>query len=255
MIKAITFDLWDTVIHDDSDEPTRAARGLRTKRDERRHQVWQALETHSPVGYERVALAYDVTEAAFNRVWRSHQITWTVAERLQVLLGGLDRTLPEGEFIALVDAHERMEADVPPDLVAGIAGVIEDLSKSFPLAVVSDAIVTPGKNLRRILEYHGVAHFFGGFAFSDELGHSKPHRSMFASAAEQIGVEIDQLLHIGDRDHNDIKGAHELGMKAILFTAVRNVDRNHTSADAICDHVADLPHIVAGVVDRELKGA
>ena len=29
MIKAVTFDLWDTVIHDESDEPNRAAQGLR----------------------------------------------------------------------------------------------------------------------------------------------------------------------------------------------------------------------------------
>ena len=29
-IKAVTFDLWDTVVHDDSDEPKRKAKGLRT---------------------------------------------------------------------------------------------------------------------------------------------------------------------------------------------------------------------------------
>ena len=42
-IKAVTFDLWDTIVDDDSDEPKRAAKGLRSKRDERRHLVWSAL--------------------------------------------------------------------------------------------------------------------------------------------------------------------------------------------------------------------
>ena len=28
MIKGVTFDLWDTMVRDDSDEPVRAARGL-----------------------------------------------------------------------------------------------------------------------------------------------------------------------------------------------------------------------------------
>ena len=42
-IKAITFDLWDTLIDDDSDEPKRKAKGLRTKKAERRHLVWEAL--------------------------------------------------------------------------------------------------------------------------------------------------------------------------------------------------------------------
>ena len=43
MIKAVTFDLWDTMVVDESDEPKRAAQGLRSKRDERRHLVWEAL--------------------------------------------------------------------------------------------------------------------------------------------------------------------------------------------------------------------
>ena len=249
MIKAITFDLWDTVIHDDSDEPRRAAQGLRSKHEERRHQVWEALQQHRPIDYGQVRLAYDVTEAAFTRVWKCHYCTWTVRERLRVLLSGLNRTLPENDFVSLVEAHERMEADVPPDLVDGIAEVIAGLSQRFPLAVVSDAIVSPGRDLRRILEHHGVIQFFQGFAFSDELGHSKPHRSMFASAAQQVGVEIDQLLHIGDRDHNDVKGSQALGMKAILFTATRSADKDNTSADAICETAADLPAAIARLVD------
>ena len=79
-----------------------------------------------------------------------------------------------------------------------------------------------------------MAKFFIGFAFSDEVGHSKPHRSMFESAAEQLGVEIGEMVHVGDRDHNDVKGPQQLGMKAILFTASRDVDKTNTSADAIC---------------------
>ena len=248
MIKAITFDLWDTVIHDASDEVKRHALGLRSKRDERRHQVWTALQRLSPIDYEQVVLAYDVTEAAFNRVWKSHYCTWTVRERLRVLLNGLDRTLPEDEFVSLVEAHEQMEAKVPPDLVEGMNDVIASLSALYPLAVVSDAIVSPGKHLRTILDHHGVLEHFKAFAFSDELGHSKPHRAMFASVAQQLGVNIEQLLHIGDRDHNDVKGSQALGMATILFTATRNADEYNTSADAICASAADLPAAIEALV-------
>ncbi len=95
-----------------------------------------------------------------------------------------------------------------------------------------------------MLEKHGIKQYFTGFAFSDEVGRSKPDRAMFASAAEQLGVSIEQMVHIGDRDHNDIQGPHALGMKAVLFTATRDVDRNHTRADAICERYADLPGII-----------
>jgi hypothetical protein len=47
-IKAVTFDLWDTIVHDDSDEPKRKAQGLRSKKAARRHLLWQALDRHQP---------------------------------------------------------------------------------------------------------------------------------------------------------------------------------------------------------------
>ena len=234
-IKAITFDLWDTLVIDDSDEAKRAEQGLRSKFDERRHLLWEALNTTEPIELETVRLAYNVGDAAFNKVWKEQHITWHIAERLRVILNGLGRELPDETFNAVVRAHEEMEVDIPPDAMPDAVPVLERLARRYKLCIVSDAIVSPGSCLRRLLENHGLAKFFNGFAFSDEVGHSKPHRSMFESAAGQLGVEIGEMLHIGDRDHNDVKGPQQLGMKAILFTASRDVDKTNTSADAICE--------------------
>ena len=234
-IKAITFDLWDTLVIDDSDEAKRAEQGLRSKFDERRHLLWEALNTTEPIELETVRLAYNVGDAAFNKVWKEQHITWHIAERLRVILNGLGRELPNETFNAVVRAHEEMEVDIPPNAMPDAVPVLERLARRYKLCIVSDAIVSPGSCLRRLLENHGLAKFFNGFAFSDEVGHSKPHRSMFESAAGQLGVEISEMLHIGDRDHNDVKGPQQLGMKAILFTASRDVDKTNTSADAICE--------------------
>ena len=234
-IKAITFDLWDTLVIDDSDEAKRAEQGLRSKFDERRHLLWEALNTTEPIELETVRLAYNVGDAAFNKVWKEQHITWHIAERLRVILNGLGRELPDETFNAVVRAHEEMEVDIPPNAMPDAVPVLERLARRYKLCIVSDAIVSPGSCLRRLLENHGLAKFFNGFAFSDEVGHSKPHRSMFESAAGQLGVEISEMLHIGDRDHNDVKGPQQLGMKAILFTASRDVDKTNTSADAICE--------------------
>ena len=51
-IKAITFDLWDTLVVDDSDEAKRAEHGLRSKFDERRHLLWEALNDAKPIDLE-----------------------------------------------------------------------------------------------------------------------------------------------------------------------------------------------------------
>ncbi len=181
MIKAISFDLWDTVIHDDSDEPKRAAQGLRSKKDERRYLVWDALNRIEPIPYETVAIAYDVADAAFNHVWHDQHVTWTIGERLEVLLNGLGRKLPASELAAVVKAHEEMEVTIPPDPVDGVAHALAALSADYKLCVVSDAIVSPGRCLRQWLEMNGLKRYFGGFAFSDEVGYSKPRRDMFAA--------------------------------------------------------------------------
>ena len=67
---------------------------------------------------------------------------------------------------------------------------------------------------------------------------------MFHAASGQLGIGLRYMVHIGDRDHNDVKGPQALGMKAVLFTKLRNVDEATTSADAICRDHADLPAII-----------
>ena len=247
MIKAVTFDLWDTVIHDDSDEQIRRERGLSSKFEARRELALEVLGRHAPLDEVRLRTAYDTMEAAFNHVWHQQHVTWSVAERVAVLLAGLGRTLPEADRAELVAGLEEMEITVAPNPVEGIGEAIAALAGSFKLGVVSDAIYTPGRCLREWLRMHDLLEYFDGFAFSDEIGHSKPHRAMFASVASQLGVEVSEMLHIGDRDHNDVRGPHALGMKAVLFTATRDRDKHDTQADAICARAADLPGVVTRV--------
>jgi HAD superfamily hydrolase (TIGR01549 family) len=244
MIKAITFDLWDTIIHDDSDEPKRKAQGLPSKREFRRQLALQAFAAAGSTEPRQIEAAYDTMEAAFHHVWHEQHVTWTVSERVSVLESGLGRRLPSESFSTLVRELEEMEVTVTPDPVPGVAEALADLSARYKLGVVSDAIYSPGRCLRQWLEMHDLKRYFSGFAFSDEVGHSKPHRNMFTSVAEQLGVRMDEMLHLGDRDHNDIKGPHILGMKAVLFTATRDRDKHMTTADAICERYADLPAIV-----------
>ncbi len=239
-IKAITFDLWDTLVIDDSDENKRADLGLRSKFDERRHLLWDALNSADPISLETVKLAYNVGDAAFNKVWKEHHITWPIDQRLRVILEGMGRQLEQNAFDKVVRAHEDMEVDIPPDAMPGACSVLERLAKKYKLCIVSDAIVSPGKSLRRLLENHCLAKPFSGYAFSDEVGRSKPHRVMFESAAEQLGVRIKEMVHVGDRDHNDIKGPQGLGMKAILFTASRDIDKDNTTADSICESFDEI---------------
>jgi len=244
MIKAITFDLWVTLVHDDSDEPKRQALNLRSKYEERRHRLWQAIEETTPatpIDRELLWRAYDVADAAFGSVWHDLHITWPIRKRLEIVLEGLKITLPDETLAKVVYDHERMEVDIPPDKVEGVEQALAMLAKRYKLAIASDAIVTPGSALRELLEKHGLRRYFTAFAFSDEVGRSKPHRAMFEHAAREMGVALHEMVHIGDREHNDVQGPLAQGMKAILFTGAKDRGSARTRAQAVCHRFADLP--------------
>jgi putative hydrolase of the HAD superfamily len=114
-IKVITFDLWDCLFIDDSDEPKRAKAGLSSKKVSRREILYEALSQISPIDREIVNVAFDVVDSAFWKVWHDQLVTWTVAERLSVLLGGLGRSLPKEIFDEVVKSYENMEIEYMPD--------------------------------------------------------------------------------------------------------------------------------------------
>ena len=243
-IKAITFDLWDTVINDDSDEVIRKQRGLRSKRDERFFLVWKAASEVSTISIAEVKEIYEEVNDQFNHVWHHEFVTWTVSERLNRILKKLNLDVSKKRFRETVDALESLEVNVPPIPIEGVYEALSAISRDYPLAVVSDTINTPGTGLRMWLELHDLIQFFEVFAFSDEVGRSKPHREIFAHALDGLGADFKDSVHIGDREHNDIRGAHALGMRAILFTATRDADAKNTTADAVCSSYAELPGIL-----------
>jgi len=252
--EAIAFDLWDTLVVDDSDEVKRERQGLLPKPEQRRELLWQALDRQQPTSRADVCRAYDAGDAAFRAAWHDEHVTWTVKARLEFVLGQLDRDLTEAEFVELVRAHEEMELEVRPDLVPGCAETLAVLAGDYRLAVVSDAIVSPGRCLRELLRIHGVERYFGAFAFSDEVGRSKPHSAMFEHVAEALGVEPAAMVHVGDREHNDVQGARSMGMKTVLFTQSRDCDREGSQADAFCGSFDELPLILAGMTPEAGRG-
>lgn len=247
MVKALTFDLWDTVIHDDSDEPKRAKLGLPSKALQRRILTHTALLRHAPTDRAIVDAAYDTCDQAFRQVWYGLSVTWTVRERLGVLLKGLKRELPEPEFAELIRAHEDMELEIQPDPVPGVIEALKAVKGKYRIGVISDAIFTPGRNLRKLLALWGVADVFDHFVFSDEVGCSKPDPRCFHEAAKGLGVAVPEIVHVGDRVEKDVDGAVAAGARAILLPITRKPTSSPDRAAAVCDDYRKFADIVAAL--------
>ncbi len=251
MIKGITFDLWDTVFVDDSDELKRRVAGRLTKYDERRQLVYNAVNRASLKAFEEIKTAYDSVDADFRNVWHNEFITWTVKERLIKILDKLSVRIPEQEIHDLINIHETMELEFSPNIISGVAEAIKNLKGKYKLGVISDAIFSPGWALTKLLEKYDLKDCFSTFIFSDEIGNSKPHKSVFRNAWESMEIEPSEMVHIGDREHNDIRGAHQFGVKAILCTAAIDRGSNNTEADAVFSDYKGLFTILTNMNKQE----
>ena len=242
----LTFDVWDTLIIDDSDEEIRAARGLLPKPAARRAAFREALwAEHPSLPAETIDAAYEIGEVAFRRWWKEEHHTPPVNARLDVALGHLGLPRPAG-FDALVQQLQQMEVELPPRACEGVREALSTLAGRYRLGIISDAIVTPGTGIRQILAQHGLLEFFSVFVFSDEAGASKPSPKVFAAAATGFGLPVTQIVHIGDREVNDIAGPLAVGARALLYTgAIDRRGATPTQATAHFSHYADLPALVA----------
>ncbi|MCX8066123.1 MAG: HAD family hydrolase [Candidatus Hydrogenedentes bacterium] len=244
-VKVVTFDLWDCLFVDDSDEPKRAQAGLPSKKVSRREILHKELSKFEAIERKIVDVAFDVVDSAFRKVWHDQLVTWTVAERLSVLLEGLNKNLPQDLFEEIVRSYEDMEVEFMPDPAPGVMDALKELAKKYKLAVISDAIFTPGRNLRKILKANGMYDFFEFFVFSDEIGFAKPHPAVFETVVKRFGIDFENLVHVGDRPHNDVIGPQSLGARAVLVTVVKERPLEGVIPDAICRDYDDLPRIIS----------
>jgi putative hydrolase of the HAD superfamily len=63
----------------------------------------------------------------------------------------------------------------------------------------------------------GLLELIDGAAYSSELEWTKPHEQAFRAAMRAVGVEDPAAcVFVGDRPFDDIHGAKEVGMRAVL---------------------------------------
>ncbi len=252
MIEAITFDFWDTIAIDDSDEPKRQALGLPSKADARVDLfASHVTQKHPEIAYEQAVQAYQHANESFQHAWHEEQRTPGIAARMYDAYEFLGLRPGPGRFSRLmrevdelVREIETMEVRIQPDFTPGVHAALDELSLHYKLGIISDTIHTTGRGLRYLLQRQGLLRYFNYMLFSDEIGASKPEPDVFRQAALGLGAAPYQIVHIGDRESNDISGPLSIGMNAILFTGVKDRGSDSTQAHAVCRTYAALPTIV-----------
>jgi HAD superfamily hydrolase (TIGR01549 family) len=99
---------------------------------------------------------------------------------------------------------------------------LKALKAKFPdlkIELISNAARST-KTYTRTLTGLGIAQYFDAFTISCEIGFLKPRKEIFEHALEQIDVAPGEALHVGDLFRADVVGATSCGMNACLYTGL-----------------------------------
>jgi putative hydrolase of the HAD superfamily len=233
-IRAITFDLWSTLLEN--------ANGK--KRREFRYEAF-ARETGVPLDEVHEAWRFAATE--FDRCHREENRTLHADDYLAIMCEQLGVTVEGTAATRITEAFATAILEYPPVPIDGALEAVRAAAERFPLGLISDTGSSPGRVLRRLMADYGFLEPFEVTVFSDEEGTCKPDPAVYGKAAERLGVSPDQLLHIGDLEYSDIAGAHAVGAKAALYTGVNDTYLENTCADYVFrtwdDFLAVLPEL------------
>ncbi len=119
--------------------------------------------------------------------------------------------------------------------------------KNVLIATIGNVLSWPGMVTRYLLYKNNVLDYFDLTVFMDEVGYMKPQKEIFLFTAEQLGIGIDELLHVGDSPENDLAGALLAGAKAVLINRDLEVSMARIGRNAFI--VNDLRKLV-DVIDE-----
>ncbi len=208
-VRAVTFDYWDTIFIGAS-APERAV--LRQGALRR----LLAAVGHS-LADERLLEIYSAANAEAERWWREEHRGYTTDERIRWMLKRLDVERPadcEHVAKAIRDVDEALLAH-PPALIAGADGVLTRLASVYTLAIVSDTGFASGQAQDRLLERQQMLSLFAATVYSMDIGWAKPRPEPFIAASRALGVPPSGIVHVGDNERTDVRGALAAGMRAV----------------------------------------
>ena len=252
MIKAVTIDLWGTILVDSpaADERYRRERlaGLENT----------LLRFGFRVPGAELERAYSESGRHLHHIWRRWRDV-PVERHVTLLLQAVNPSLPgrvgEKALAALTEAYANPALVASPALDQGASKALEALAaRGILIGLVSNTLRTPGSALRTILKRHGVLDHFKATVFSDECGIRKPDSSIFDLAVERMGVRRRETAHVGDDPILDVEGARKAGLRVIHLRAGTEWSTRYTP-DAVLERFEDLPDVLADLDRAERRPA
>lgn len=208
-VRAITLDYWDTLVRDGDQRHF-------ARREMRRALICEYVRHIDPsIAPDQIDSAVSSAARAAHVIWMKDHAPRPARARLQDAFAILGLPPHERALEVLATKVENVYRDMPALLFPMTATVVRQLSKVWPLGIISDTGQTPGAILSEQLSDAGLLRCFSSACYSDEIGVTKPNPTIFRDACSALAVPPEEVLHVGDNPKTDVEGALKMGMQCL----------------------------------------
>lgn len=234
-IRAVTFDLWNTLLTSIPGAVEIRSRFWSEVIDER------GLEIDADLLHGTLSMLPD----RFDEEWRAGR-QYGPTEALADCFTAFGDRLTSEDRDALAAAFDAASYELEVAPVADAADVLSAVAETgVAVGIISDTTLATGRHLRTYLDAYGILQHVTFAAFSDEVGVYKPDPAIFAAALDGLGIgDPATAVHVGDLKRTDVAGARAMGMSTVRFRGVVDDPEDGAEADHVIDHLTDLPRVL-----------
>jgi putative hydrolase of the HAD superfamily len=199
---------------------------------------WQSIcAPHYPAP-EAVQIA-EAVNAAERELWELAEREHRSATMGQVFeLAGITATEAFlASYLSAWEPHTLTDPDVP-ELLAYLS------AHDIRVGVLSNTM-WPRSWHEEVFRRDGVLDLIGGAVYSSEIDWTKPHPEAFRAAMAAVGVsDPAACVFVGDRPYDDVYGAKQAGMRAVLIPNSDVPAFDRAEPDAVIARLADLAPLI-----------
>jgi putative hydrolase of the HAD superfamily len=234
-IRAILFDLWETLIND---APERSL----PRQQNRAVEVKRALGVHGlDLELGLITTALNASMRALNGLHDSGVDVDSMG-RAKLFQRQLESetgaAVPEAALHHMESAIVTLTEQFVPALAPHAVETLQTCKTlGLRTVLVSNAGFTTAPALRWLLDHYALRPHLDALVFSDELQMAKPEPKIFTHALEAIGEPASVCAFVGDSPYNDVYGSQQAGMFAVQ---VGKKERDGITPDLRIDTLAEL---------------
>jgi putative hydrolase of the HAD superfamily len=162
-----------------------------------------------------------------------------------ITLGGWD--IPDSQIRKVASDRQQRFADGMHAVQPHVLEVLDKLKQAgLLLAICSNADCMERKGW----DGSPLSERFDTVIFSCDVGYVKPEPEIYQLCLDELNVKAQETVFVGDGGSNELAGAKEMGMTAVMTTEITSriypevIDQRKQDADHIINHITELMDII-----------